>query len=90
MFGSVISHLQGKVRQADQSRQQESPQAYSYKKTRGVIMIAWILHHKIAVVLLAVFAIFLLRRLLRPPTWKDGEGDNDALVNIDSFKQFHH
>ncbi len=49
----------------------------------------WIPHHKIAVGVTALLIVLLVWWLLKPPTWKDGFGDNDGLAYLSRFTAGH-
>lgn len=52
-------------------------------------MIPWILHHRIGVGTTAVAIVLLLWWALKPPTWRDGTGDNDGLSYLSKFTAGH-
>jgi hypothetical protein len=52
-------------------------------------MLLWILQHKIGVGIAVLAIALLLWWLLKPPTWKDGMGDNDGLAYLDRFRASH-
>ncbi len=52
-------------------------------------MIASAVQHWVAMAVCFVVLAVVLRGLLQPPSWQDGEGDNCGLVDIGSFEQLH-
>ncbi len=52
-------------------------------------MVPWLIHHWIALSVGVVLLVAALYWLLKPPSWRDGEGDNQGLVDIGSFRQLH-
>jgi hypothetical protein len=52
-------------------------------------MIAWLVEHWVGASIGALVLAYAIWWIAKPPSWRDGEGDNADLVDVGSFKQFH-
>jgi hypothetical protein len=52
-------------------------------------MFAWIVQHWVGVTTGVGVLIAVIWWIAKPPSWRDGEGDNNSLVDAGSFRQFH-
>jgi hypothetical protein len=52
-------------------------------------MTAWIVQHWVGLATGGVVLVGAIWWIAKPPTWRDGEGDDSSLVDAGSFRQFH-